>query len=66
MKDWAHEVRLLANESAHPDAPAADPAVPQDAKDVVNYLDFLLFYLYDLPQQIVAHRNRKTVPPAKV
>jgi len=65
MREWAHEVRLLANESAHPDAPTPLEPVPQDAKDIVNFLDFLLLYLYDLPQQIAAYRKRKSPPGAK-
>jgi hypothetical protein len=59
MAEWSHEVRLLANESAHPDALAPPPVTPQDAKDIVNFLDFLLFYLYDLPKQISDYRKRK-------
>lgn len=59
MQDWAHEVRLLANESAHPEAPAPPPATPQDARDIVDFLDYLMFYLYDLPQQISEYRQRK-------
>jgi hypothetical protein len=59
MKDWADEVRLLANESAHPEAPVPVEVTPQDAKDIVNFLDLLLFYLYDLPKQIETYRQRK-------
>ena len=59
MKDWADEVRLLANESAHPEAPVPVEVTPQDAKDIVNFLDLLLFYLYDLPEQIENYRRRK-------
>src|ERR1700692_2265076 len=63
MKDWADEVRLLANASAHPDAPIPADVTPQDSKDVVNFLDLLLFYLYDLPKQIEGYRRRKTARP---
>jgi hypothetical protein len=59
MKDWANEVRLLANESAHPKAPNPKEFTPQDAKDIVNVLDLLLLYLYDLPKQIEDFRQRK-------
>jgi len=58
MKDWANEVRLLANESAHPKAPNPKEFTPQDAKDIVNFLDLLLLYLYDLPKQIEDFRQR--------
>jgi hypothetical protein len=64
MKDWADEVRLLANESAHPAAPVPAEVTPQDAKDIVNFLDLLLLYLYDLPKQIEDYRQRDQ-PPAE-
>jgi hypothetical protein len=60
MTDWATEVRLLANESAHPDATVTADPVPQDSNDIVHFLDLLLFYLYDLPKQIENYRQRKT------
>ncbi len=66
MKDWSHEVRELANDSAHPD-PKAAPTESQDAMDIVRFLDFLLLYLYDLPKDIGDYRQRrnaaKLTPP---
>jgi len=62
MKDWSHEVRELGNDSAHPDSEA--PATsPQDARDIVQFLDFLLMYLYDLPKHIGDYRQRRDDPP---
>jgi hypothetical protein len=58
MKDWSHEVRAMANDSAHPDL-QAPPTDPQDARDVVQFLDFLLTYLYDLPKHIEDYRQRR-------
>ena len=43
MKDWAHELRDLGNDSAHPE-PSAEPPTPQDVRDVLEFLDFLLEY----------------------
>jgi Domain of unknown function (DUF4145) len=59
MKDWAEEVRLLANESAHPEAPDPIEVSSQDSNDIVNFPDLLLFFLYDLPEQIEQYRQRK-------
>jgi hypothetical protein len=59
MKDWADEVRIVANESAHPEAPIPEDATPQDSRDIVNFLDLLLTYLYDLLKQIENFRRRK-------
>jgi hypothetical protein len=58
MKDWSNEVRELANDSAHPD-PNAPPTQPQDARDITQFLDFLLMYLYDLPKHISDYRERR-------
>jgi hypothetical protein len=63
MQEWAHEVRLLANDSAHPTSPVPEPVTPQDARVIVNYLDLLLFYLYDLPAQISGYRERRGTEP---
>lgn len=61
MEDWSTEVRELGNDSAHPD-PSAAAIEPQDARDVVQFLDFLLGYLYDLPKQISDYRARRNGP----
>ena len=57
MAEWSHEVRELANESAHP-KPGQQPTDHKDARDVVYFLDYLLEYLYDLPHRIEQYRNR--------
>jgi hypothetical protein len=58
MKDWSDEVKDLGNNSAHP-KPEQEPTNEEDAKDVVEFLDFLLIYLYNLPKQIKDYRDRK-------
>jgi hypothetical protein len=58
MKDWSAEVRELGNISAHP-RPGEKETSPEDATDIVEFLDFLLKYLYDLPKQIDDYRRRK-------
>ncbi len=57
IKEWAHNVRALGNDAAHPqvDQEATDP---KDAKDIVNFLDFLLEYLYTLPKKIRDYQAR--------
>ncbi len=57
MKDWADTLRELGNDSAHP-KPGQPPTDPKDAKDVSQFLDFLLEYLYSLPHQIKQYRER--------
>jgi len=63
MREWSHEVRVLGNDSAHP-KPNAPPTTPQDARDIVQFLDSLLLYLYDYPKRISDYRlRRKTKTP---
>ena len=58
MKEWAHVVRELGNDSAHP-TPSATATTLRDAADVVSFLDFTLEYLYALPKRINEFRSRK-------
>lgn len=58
MKEWAHNVRELGNDSAHPQ-PDQPPTEPKDAKDIVGFMDYLFEYLYTLPKKIGEYRERK-------
>jgi hypothetical protein len=62
MVEWAHEVRVLGNDNAHP-TPGAPGTNAQDANAVVEYLTMLLKAVFDLPHQIAEHRGRKTDVP---
>ena len=57
MGQWAHEVRELGNDSAHP-KPGQSPTTPEDARDIVQFLDYCLNYLYTIPHQIAEYRKR--------
>ncbi len=58
MKEFAHEVRVLANEGTHPQ-PGTKGTSEKDAKDVVEFLSFLMTVMYNLPEQIKEYRKRK-------
>ena len=59
MKEWAHEVRDVGNEGAHP-KPGSTGTDAKDARDVVEFFSQLMTVLYDLPKQIADYRARKT------
>jgi hypothetical protein len=59
MQEWAHEVRELGNEGTHPQ-PSATITNEKDAKDVVEFLTFLMRVMYNLPKEIDDYRQRKT------
>jgi hypothetical protein len=58
MQDWAHNVREIGNDSAHP-KPGQAPTDPKDARDIVQFLDYFLEYSYSLPKRIADYRARK-------
>ncbi len=58
MREWSDEVRLLGNDATHPDG-ESEGAAAADARDVVEFLDYLLQYLYDLPKAIAYYRERR-------
>jgi methionine synthase II (cobalamin-independent) len=58
MREWAHEVRELGNEGTHP-RPGTTGTSEKDAKDVVEFLSFLMTVMYNLPKQIDEYRKRK-------
>ena len=58
MKEWSDHVRELGNDATHP-KPEQDPTNPQDAHDLVRFLDFLMDYLYSLPHAIQQYRERE-------
>jgi len=64
VREWSDNVRELGNDSAHP-RPGQVAASPRDAQDIVQFLDFLLEYLLDLPQRINAYRARKSADEPK-
>jgi hypothetical protein len=58
MKEWAHEVRELGNDNAHP-TPGGTGTTRSDATDVVNFFGLALRMIYDLPNEITQFRARK-------
>lgn len=58
MKDWAHELRVLGNDAAHP-TPGDAGTSEKDAKRVVRFLRVLLTLLQDLPEDIKQYRGMK-------
>ncbi|SRR5260221_7315111 len=59
INNWSHELRELGNESTHADI-SKSGTQRQDARDIVKFLDFLMQYLFDLPNEINEYRKRKT------
>lgn len=62
MVDWAEEIRVIRNVGAHPD-PIETSVDPDDAKDIVEFLDYFLVYSYNLPKQIQDYKARRTKKP---
>lgn len=52
MKEWAHEIRLSANEQRHADEKFAGSSA-DDAKQVIEFTKALAEYLYVLPARVL-------------
>jgi len=58
VKEWAHELRVLGNEAAHP-LPGAKGITEKDARQMVRFLGVVLTLLQDLPADIKKYRGEK-------
>jgi hypothetical protein len=57
MKEWAHEIRLSANEPRHADD-NFEGASKEDAEQVLQFAKALGEYLYDLPSRIEKWKSK--------
>lgn len=58
LKEWAHEVRYVGNDGAHPKKPEDDiPVTSEDAKDILDLLKQFSQVLYVAPA--IAEERRK-------
>ena len=54
LAEWAHHIRILGANAAHED----DPFLEEDTHDAANFTNLILQYLYTLPGDLEAARNR--------
>lgn len=58
LKEWAHEVRLVGNDAAHPKKPEGNqPVSKEDAEDILQLLDQFCQVLYVAPA--IAEERKK-------
>jgi Domain of unknown function (DUF4145) len=57
MADWAHVVRLGANDTRHADV-AAEPMTPDDAIRAFDYAEALMEVVYVLPSRMPKTEGR--------
>ena len=57
LLSWAHEIRLIGNEAAHdPDT----KVTKRDARDVLDFTDAILIYVFSLTSRFEAFRARRS------
>jgi len=59
IKDWAHEIRLTGNIGAHPDEDGLEDVTPEDAEELLKFMEEYLNYVYIMPAKVAAKRARK-------
>jgi len=60
MKDWAHHVRLDANDAAHEDEEFSE----EDARKLHTFAEMFLTYAYTLPKMLERARGKPETPVA--
>lgn len=58
IKDWAHNVRIFGNWSAHPQTDLLKDITPELAHEVKELLEEFMNYVYVMPGKIAAARKR--------
>lgn len=59
IMNWSHEIRLTGNLGAHPDKDGLQHITPQDADDLIKFMEEYLNYVYIMPAKVSAKRVRK-------
>ena len=57
IQEWAHEVRFLGNDAAHP---SKDTVSKDDAKDILDLLESLCEFLYVAPAKAAEQKKKRT------
>jgi|SRR3989338_3787782 len=61
LKEWAHEVRLVGNDAAHPKKPSEDEKILEsDADDILQLLEQFSQVLYVAPALAAERRRSRT------
>lgn len=59
IKDWAHEIRLTGNIGAHPDKDGLENVTKEDAKELIDFMEEYLNYVYIMPSKVESKRAKK-------
>jgi hypothetical protein len=59
IKDWAHEIRLTGNVGAHPDEDGLQSVKPEEANELIDFMEQYLNYVYVLPAKVATKREKK-------
>jgi len=59
LLNWAHEIRLIGYEAAHD---IEVPVTKQDARDVFDFTEAILIYIFSLTKRFESLRVRRTKP----
>ena len=60
IRDWAHELRLSRNIGAHPDKDGLKDVTSKDAKEIIEFMEEYLNYVYILPNRVQKKRQSST------
>lgn len=59
LKDWAHQIRILGNWSAHPDKDNLKEIDEDNVSEVHDFVAKFFVYTFIMPQKVAASRKRR-------
>lgn len=59
IKDWAHQIRIFGNWSAHPDKDQLKSVGPEDVDDVHEFISQFFMFMFIMPNKVAASRAKR-------
>ncbi len=59
IQDWAHTIRVIGNTGAHPDKDGLEDVTSTDAKELLDFMEQYLNYVYIMPAKVAERRSAK-------
>ncbi len=66
IRNWAHEIRLTGNIGAHPDKDGLKDVTQAEAKQLLDFMEQYLNYVYVMPARVDEKRKAKDQPKQPV
>ena len=60
LSDWAHEIRFLGNDGAHPSNDGLDEITSKEIDEIIEFINSLFQYIYIMPKKVLEAKTRRS------